>query len=252
MSIFDLSSEGADRLLGLSNIALVAGLVIALVATVGTIWASSVIGKYSAIRQAQTDLRIAEATDSSKQADARAAEANLAAARANERSNILEQNTAELKRQAEEAKAETARVNERIRKMQTIRRLSEKQKATLSEYLRSEEFKYEPRAEIRVFAVEDAEAKLYAMDFISLLKDGHVNYYPTPEGKFPNEGYQLASVPYGVAFVVNSLELTHGNKRYVKLFEMLQTAGIDVGLQVNPSLKEYQATIDIHRKPAVG
>lgn len=241
MSIFALSSEGADRLLGFSNIMLVLGLVVALAATIGTIWASSVIGNYSNIRQAETDVKVAAA-------DARAAEAKLAAARANERSASLENDTAELRRQAEEAKAEAARVNERLHKLQEIRRLPADKAASLSELLKSEAFQKEPKPKIRVLSVSDPEACIYAMDFLSLFNLHGVSGQLLHDNNLPGEAIQFLPGRYELGLQLRNMDPNDSNTAFVQFENLMDDLGLTVSLGVNPELPVNTATFAIMRK----
>lgn len=241
MSIFALSSEGADRLLGFSNTMLVLGLVVALAATIGTIWASSVIGNYSNIRQAETDEKVAAA-------DARAAEAELAAARANERSASLENDTAELRRQAEEAKAEAARVNERLHKLQEIRRLPADKAASLSELLKSEVFQKEPKPKIRVMSVADQEANIYAMDFVSLFKLHGISGQRYSDNDLAL-GIQFSPQDYGLSFLVNNYE--NPGIAFVRFSELMIELGLIMTLCEDPEQAVNTASLAIMRKPLV-
>jgi hypothetical protein len=242
MSIFALSPEGADRLLGFSNTMLVIGLVVALAATIGTIWASSVIGHYSNIRQADTDAKVAAA-------DARAAEATLAAAQANERSASLEKDTAELQRQAEEARAEAARVNERLHKLQEIRRLPADKAASLSELLRSEVFQKEPKPKIRVMSATDSEANIYAMDFLSLFKLHGISGQRYSDNDVPALGLQFSPQDYGLSFLVNNYE--NPGIAFVRFSELMIELGLIMTLCEDPEQAVNTASLAILRKPLV-
>lgn len=252
MSIFDLSSEGADRLLGISNTMLVIGLIVALAATIGTIWASSVIGKYSNIRQAGTEVAVANASAASKAADARAAEATLAAAQANLRSASLEKDTAELRRQAEEAKAEAARVNERLHKMQEIRRLPVDKAASLSELLKSEVFQKEPKPKIRVMSVADPEASIYAMDFLNLFKLHGVWEQNDIDGDAPGLAIQYLPEKHNFGLKVRSFDPTEKDIAFILLNNHMNNLGLNMSVSEDPTLPVNTACLAILRKPLAG
>ena len=170
-----------------------------------------------------------------------AAQATLEAALANEKAAALEKQTAELRKQAEEAKAETAKVNERIHKIQSVRRLSNDQASTLKEFFRSEKFRYLPAASLQIFSVPDSESQMYAMDFIQVLRESGVSFYPTPMGKFPNECVQTSPDEYGVALVINSLEIKKETQRWAHLSHILPGIGIEVSVQLDPERKDHEA-----------
>lgn len=249
--MFELSPENADRLLGISNYGLILSALILVFASLGSFWANSVLSRY-------TNLAIAEANTSAKAADARAeearlnsAKANLEAAKASERAAILENQTAELTKQAEEAKAEAAKVNERIHKLQSVRRLSNDQASALKEFFSSDKFRYLPGASLQIFSVPDSESQMYAMDFIQVFRESGVNFYPTPMGKFPNECVQTAPDEYGVALVINSLEIKKETQRWAHLSHVLPGIGIEVSVQLDPERKDHEAGLYILKKPMV-
>lgn len=249
MSIFDLTSDGADRLLGFSNIMLVIGLIVALAATVGTIWASAVIGNYSNIRQAETEVAVANASSASRAADARAAEATLRAAEANERAAKLENETVNLHKQAEEAKAETAKVNERLKKMQEIRRLPKDKAEALAPLLKSDFFQNEPKPILRIASVADAEAQMYAMDFLTLFKSCRVNIYPTPQARYPNECVQLEPSLTGLILSVQSLEPSIAMQPFARFQILMNQLGLETTTDIDPGLRENEAILSILKKP---
>lgn len=249
MSIFDLSSEGADRFLSVSNIVLIAGLFLAFIATIGTMMASAIIGDHASIRQAETEVEVAKASAASKTADARAAEATLASALANERSATLEKDTAELKRQAAEAKAEAARVNERLHKLQEIRRLPADKAASLSELLKSEVFQKEPKPKIRVMSVADSEANIYAMDFLSLFKLHGISGQHYLDNDLPALGLQFSPQDYGLSFLVNNYE--NPGIALVRFSELMIELGLTMTFCEDPEQAVNTASLAIMRKPLV-
>lgn len=249
MSIFDLTSDGADRLLGFSNIMLVIGLIVALAATVGTIWASAVIGKYSNIRQAGTEVAVANASAASRAADARAAEATLRAAEANERAAKLENETINLKKQAEEAKAETAKVNERLQKMQEIRRLPKDKAAALTPLLKSDFFQKDPKPTLRVSAAADVEAQMYAMDFLDLFRSCGVYVYPTPQGTLPGECVQFEPSLTGLTLSVKSLDVSPAMQPHARFQRLMHELGMETTLEIDPQLRENEAVLYVLKKP---
>ncbi|MVW87872.1 hypothetical protein EI969_18305 [Pseudomonas sp. PB101] len=256
--MFDLSSKTADQLLGWSNVGLVVGSILVLLATIGAMWATSVRDTYSEIRQSNNETAVVQASAASKAADARAeeakrgsAEATLKAAEANERAAQLEQQTAELKKQAEEAKAEAAKVNERLHKLQATRQLTKDQIDQLSSLLKSDLFRAEPPANVRIFSVADTESQLYALNFLNLMRTSNVNFCPTPNGCLPGECVQLNETDEGVTFTVGSLETKPSTQRFVALHHLLLELNIPHLINVDPKLKDHEATITILQKPVV-
>lgn len=247
--MWNLSSEAADTLFAASNISLLVGTVIVVLATGGTIWASSKREMYAEIRQSQNELNIAKASEASAIADARAAEANMKAAGANERAAKLENQTAELKRQAEEAKAETAKVKERIHKIQSARRLEKSQAEALSTLLRSDVFQTKPQPRLRVAAVPGGESKMYAIEFLDLFQACNVNCYPTSADLSVYEIPQLMPCPVGLALTVKTLECVppHVVQFHLKLLEI----GLDHVMQVDPGLRSDEGFFTVMTKPEV-
>lgn len=240
--------EAAKTLLLVSNIALAVCAVIVALGTYGTFHANSIIEKYDDIRQAQTDLRIAEASKASSLADARAADANLKSAEANERSAKLENETSLLKKQAEEAKAETAKVNERLQKMQTLRSLKPAQAEKISDLLKSDIFQTTPPITLRVAAVADSEAQIFAMQLQSLFSSCRINISPVPYGS-TNKCTQIAESSDGLVLSLNSLEVTPAMQPFVHFERLMHSIGLEVGLHIDPFLRDGEAMLYVLRKP---
>lgn len=248
--MFNLSSEGADQLYTVANVAIAIGTAILLAATICSIWASSTKDKYAAIKQAQMDVLIAEANASSKKADARAADANLSAAKANERSNVLERDTAELQRQAEEARAETARVNERLRKLQEGRRLTPEQKQKLSDHFRLDIYSREPKVRIMVSASLDTESAIYAQDFIDLFLQCGIRTNPNfglPHPR-PDSFVQANDEPFDMVFSVSPQDHENIRQEFAGITNIFEDIGLTVALDVSENIEVNDSRLQILRK----
>lgn len=240
--------DTAGTLLSASNLSLLVGAILVAVGTFGAIKANSAIQVHAEIRQLKTDVKIAEATEASSAADARAADANLKAAEANERAAKLENETSLLRKQAEEAKAETAKVNERLQKMQTLRRLTPDQTETLSSFLKSEQFKIgEGMTTFRVASVADSESQMYAMQFQNLFHSCGANVSPTPYGGV-NACNQIDQDAGGLILSVKSLDITPEVLPYVHFFNLMNSMGLEVQVQLMP-MQDDLAMLNILRKP---
>lgn len=247
----ELSSKAADELYAWSNLALVLGSVIVLIATLCIIFAGKARDHYSEVRLSTNETIVAKAAKESSLADARAAEATLRAAEANERSAKLERETAELHKQAEEARAESARVNERIKKMQEHRRLTPEQRSALKAFLESPKFRDNP-IKLRVSAVSDAESQMYAMEFFDLFKACGVNVYPTPGGTGLNECVQSQPSEHGLALGVGTLEPTAAMQPLAEFSHLLGSIGLNLSANVDPECKqEDQGILYVLRKPGI-
>jgi hypothetical protein len=249
--MFELSPEGADKLLGLSNYGLVLSAIILVFASVGSIWANSVLSRY-------TSVAIAEANSAAKTADARAEEArlgaataNLEAAKASERAATLEKQTAEITKQAEEARAETAKVKERLQKMQEMRRLTKDKADTLSKIFRSEYYQSEPKLNLRIGSISDAEPTMLAMDFIQLLKACEVNCFPTPGGTHPIPFTQIRQTNADMVLTRNSEWLTHEAIGFSQLLFALDALGFIVRQEVDATLGDREAILSMVMKPNI-
>jgi hypothetical protein len=153
---------------------------------------------------------------------------------------------AEANERAESAKAEAAKANERILKMQTLRRLSKEHAEALTPLLKSELFQKEPKPSLRIGAVKDAEAQMYAMDFQRLLESCAVNIYPT-DGGAPNEVIQLAPDPDGLVLRVKSK--TNPNQAFAHFQHLVHSLGIAIPVHEEPAFRENEAMLTILRKP---
>lgn len=248
--MFDLSYHGASLLLNISGTVLVIGAVLTLSATIGSIWASAVKGKFDGIRQAETEVAVANATSASKTADARAAEANLAAAKANERSQVLERNTADLQRQAEEAKAEAAKVNERIQKMQSLRNIKPYHAQILRSVLTSPTFADKPGVRIIVSCTSDSESGIYAQEFINLFLQCGIRTNPnlgSPHPK-PNIVHQPQQDDFDMIFAINPKDRDNHRKEFVLFHNTMADLNYKIPLMVDEDIEVNDSRLVILRR----
>lgn len=239
--------EAARTLLTVSNIALAVCAVIVALGTYGTFHANSIIEKYDENRQAQTDLKIAEASKASSLADARAADANLKSAEANERASKLENETSLLKKQAEEAKAETARVNERLQKMQTARSLRPEQADKISDFLKSDKFITSPPAIFRVASVGDSEAQIFASQFLEIFLSCGVDI--SRSWGVPLPCHQTSDLEAGLLMSIPSMDIIPETQPFVHFSHLMDAIGLNMELSVDPMLRKNEAILNVLRKP---
>jgi len=171
---------------------------------------------------------------------------NSAAAQSNERAAELEKQTAELKREAEAAKAEAAKANERILKMQQMRRLEKHQAEALVPLLKSELFQKEPKPALRIGAVADVEAQMYAMEFQRLFESCGVNIYPT-DGGLPNACVQVEPNQNGMVLTVKNLNNTM--EAFSKFQQLMFSIGLPVNAEAEALRRDNEAVLHILRKP---
>jgi|GEM_PF-3944063 len=223
--------------------ALIASAVFAAVAAMGVGMAT-----YAVITLTREENAInSEALDRYK-ADAafRTAKASEGAAQANERAAELERQAAELRKEAESAKAEAAKANERILEMKRMRRLSKVQAQGLKEMFESAFFQTNPKVNLRVGAVADAEAEMFAMELQTLFKSCGINIYPT-QGGAPNEVLQIAPSENGLVLRVRDV-----NNLVPQAFPILQQVfhklGLPCGVESEPAFAPNEAMLVVMRK----
>lgn len=181
-----------------------------------------------AIATREASLKIEQARTKAAEADARAAEAN---------------------KQAEEAKAETAKTNERLKKSQEMRRLTNEQRDALRPLLTSEAFQKEPKLNLRVTTVSDAEAESFATEIQSFLQSCEINIYPT-DGGSPRQHIQLAALSQGLFLAVRGFENLEASQPFLQFQQIAAATGLDIGLTIQPDLEDRQAVLLVMRKPA--
>lgn len=204
------------------------------VATV-TFWVTVVSGSVGVIAGASLTIvsdRIAKLTRTA--ADLEIAAARNAAAVANQR--------------AEEARTEAAKVNEHLHKSQEMRRLTKPQAEALKPLLKSPLFQTEPKPNLRVSTVSDAEAESFALELQKFFASCGVNVYPTIGGG-PNEHFQLAEHSTGLALGVKDLQPCKENQPFVHFERLAQAVGLNVSVECNPDLGNREAVLYVMRKP---
>jgi hypothetical protein len=208
-------------------------------ATLGTwgLWLTAIFGALAIVAGLIGGIAANRAADIiTQEADARIASANERAERARAR--------------AEEARMEAAKITERLRRVQEIRRLTPGQTSALEYLFRSELFQSDPKPILRVSAVDDAEAQMYAMDFQRLFQACGVNIYPTNRG-LPNECVQLGPHASGLVLNVKSLATTVEARPYACFQRAMHAVGLEVTMQVDDSLRPNEGILCVLRKPAV-
>lgn len=196
--------------------------------------AAALVGGLAASRASEISARSAQVEIS--RANARAEEAKAEAAKAHER--------------AEEAKAEAARANERLKLSQQARTLTSIQTEKLQALFQSEVFSGQPAKRLRVSSVEDAEARMFAMQLQTLMQSCGVNVFPT-DGGFPSTCVQLSTDARPLVLSVRSLEVRPETQHLVHLERALVAMGLDVGTEVDPSLAPDEGVLHVMRKSAV-
>lgn len=196
----------------------------------GAALVSAFAGAVSSIASSRaSDIIVRESQERIARADARAAEANA---------------------RAEEAKAETAKTNERIQKMQEARHLTKEQIDKLDGLFRSDTFQKPTRRKLRVSSVEDAEARMFAMEFQKLMESCGINIYPT-DGGFPGTCAQLSPDASPLILTVRSGEV-HGDMQHLAIFERTMIElGFGLKLEYDPSLKPDEGVLYVMRKQVV-
>lgn len=198
--------------------------------------ASDLVAKSASIEISNANSRAAEAKADAAKADARAEEAKADAAKANAR--------------AEEAKAEAARANERLRKSQEARSLTTTQIEGLDRLFRSAVFQKPEAKKLRVSSVEDAEARMFAMQIQNLMESCGVNIYPT-DGGLPSTHVQLTPEASPLILTVKSGDI-HPETQHLVHFERTMLAlGFDMRLEYDPKLDLGQGVLHVMRKAAV-
>ena len=147
---------------------------------------------------------------------------------------------------AEAAKAEAAKANERILKMQKLRRLDKDKAEALTPLLKSDLFQKDPKPNLGIASVKDPEAQMYAMDFQRLLESCGVNIYPTENG-LPNEVVQLEPNADGLMLRVRNKQ--NAPQAIVQFQRLVHSLGINIPVAEDASLRDHAAVLTILRKP---
>ena len=113
MSIFDLSENAANSIYGIANVAVLIASILGVAGTIALFWTRGIRDKYSEIKASKTEEPIALA--------------HTEAARANERSKALENDSARLQKETAQARLEL----EQIKEKQKPRTISGSQRNTL-------------------------------------------------------------------------------------------------------------------------
>ena len=188
-----------------------------------------------------TSDRIADLTKT--EADIRISEAKKQAAEAIERA-------AEANKQAEEAKAETAKTNERLKSAQEARRLSRNQIGTLDFLFRSDVFQKPKPKQLRVSSVEDAEARMFAMELQNLMKLCGVNIYPT-DGGLPSTCVQLDPESPSLVLAAQSAEVSSEMQHLAHFERVMLDLGFEMQLVHDANLRVGEGVLHVMRKKVV-
>ena len=156
--------------------------------------------------------------------------------------------TAKANERAEAARAEAAKANERILEMQRIRRLKKAQAEALRPLLTSESFQKEPKPALRVEAVADAEAQMFATEIQSFFLSCDVNVFPTNRGHV-NDCTQLVPNQNGLVLTVKSLHEL--NSPFAIFQHLMCSIGLKLDAEENPALRENEAMLSVLRKPTI-
>lgn len=232
----DLHSWETVMLVSLALAALVAG-------AVGVATTAVVMLQRSEVRAAAEEL-----AQYKVDAGVKIAQALSAAAKAHERAAELERQAAELKREAELAKESAALANKQILEMKRMRRLEKPQADALRPLLTSDWFQSKPQVALRVAAVADAEAEMFAMELMKFFESCGVNVYPT-NGGHPNGCTQLEPSANGLVMTVKSLAVTAANQPFTRLQVLMHAVGLPVGVEEDPNRREGEAMLSVLRKP---
>lgn len=219
--------------------ALIAGFVLGGFALIFTTFSAFISYKTADVIQEENKMAIAEARSKIE-------EAKRDAARATEHAAELEKQTAELQKEAEAAKEEAAKANERILKMQQMRSLQKSQAEALKQLFQSESFQKEPKPNLRLAAVADAEAQKYAWELQKFFESCGVNIYPT-DGGLPTTCMQSQPDPNGMALKVKTLK--NPLPALVNFQRLMHSVGLPMQVTEDPQLRDNEAMLYILRKP---
>lgn len=186
----------------------------------------------------------------SRASDIATRSANVEISNANSRAEEAKADAAKANARAEEAKAEAAKANERLKKSQEARNLTTDQLEVLEQLFRSDVFQKPAARKLRVSSVEDAEARMFAMQFQNLMGRCGVNIFPT-DGGFPSTCVQLTANASPLTLTVRSGE-AHPDMQHLVHFErtMLEL-GFDMQIEYDPTLNPDEGVLHVMRKAAV-
>lgn len=184
--------------------------------------------------------RIADLSERIRKSETEAANVRIAEANAR---------ALEATARAEEARADAAKVSERLKESEKVRSLSREKAEALRGLLTSDLFQKDPKPRLRVASVSDAEAQMYAMEFLTLFKSCGVNIYPTPDGTLPNKCTQVAPSWTGLAMQVRSFEVSEAMQPFAHFEQLMDDIGLPLTVCVGGNLKPNEAVLNILRKP---
>ena len=128
------------------------------------------------------------------------------------------------------------------------RHLSEDQANRLRIFLRSDEFRTDPPQNVTFSSVEDAEARMFAMELQNLFQSEGVNIYPT-DGGLPQTVIQLADLQHGLVLVRHDLDVTPESQPVAKLQRFLTEMGWVIQAEIDPQKRPAHSTIAVMKKP---
>ena len=126
------------------------------------------------------------------------------------------------------------------------RELTDEQKEALRPVLNSDFFQKDPKPALRVASVSDAEAQMYAMQFMRLFESCKVNIYPTNDG-LPLNVVQHVPSADGQQLMVKSMKNPH--PAFVHFQRLVHSLGIAIPVGEDPSYRDNEATLEILKKP---
>lgn len=126
------------------------------------------------------------------------------------------------------------------------RQLTRKHEEALRPLLTSAVFQTEPKPSLRVGSVSDAEAQMYAMQFMRLFESCKVNINPT-DGGFPFNIIQHAPSADGLQLMVKSMKSPH--PAFVQFQRLVHSLGIAIPVGEDQKHRDNEATLEILKKP---
>lgn len=126
------------------------------------------------------------------------------------------------------------------------RQLTDEQKEALRPVLNSDFFQKDPKPALRVASVSDAEAQMYAMQFMRLFESCKVNIYPT-NGGLPLNVVQHVPSADGLQLMVKSMNNPH--PAFAHFQRLVHSLGIAIPVGEDPAYRDNEATLEILKKP---